>query len=943
MATQTLYQRLGGKAAIEAAVELFYSKVIADASIKHFFNNVDMNALKRMQIQFLTLAFGGSKKYNGKSLAEAHSHLVDKGLDDSHFDAVLGHLGASLDELGVSADLIQEAAAVAESVRDDVLGRTAGGKSSAKGSGGGDTDAAKFMSAIEGSATSMMMVDRDLVITYANDATLKMIAENLSEFEATYPGFSLNDLIGSCIDTFHKNPAHQRKLLSDPSNLPWKADVNVGSLTFALNVSAMKDSKGTYIGNTLEWSDVTEARRQAEKAARSQSSIDGSATAMMTADRDLIITYINEATKNMVAENIADFEASFPGFSLDDLVGSCIDIFHKNAAHQRKILSDPANLPWKADIKVGELLFELNVSAMKDGKGNYIGNTLEWANVTQARKQANEAARMQSSISGSATAMMMIDRDLVVTYINDATKNLLTQNIADFEATFPGFSVDSLVGTCIDIFHKNPAHQRKILSDKNNLPYHADIRVGDLYISLNMSAMLDIDGNFIGTTLEWANITEARKQADEAARMQSSISGSATAMMMIDRDLVITYVNEATNNLLTENLGDFQEAFPGFSVEALVGTCIDIFHKNPAHQRKILSDKNNLPYRADIRVGDLYITLNMSAMLDMDGNFIGTTLEWANVTESKIAANVINDTIRQLDERTVNLNEATETMVSMSAEVTSQVGSITQETSSAASGAEEMSNTMTGISSAAEQASANINSVAVATEQMTNSVAEIANNAEKAREVTQSAVKNVGNASERVEELDLAAREISKVIEVIVEIAEQTKLLALNATIEAARAGEAGKGFAVVANEVKELAKQTREATIDIRQKIENMQSSTKGTVDEIGNIHEVINDVNEIVTIIATSVEEQNVTTKDIANNISQATIGVQDVTSSVVEVTKVAQEIAENLNNINGGINEVGDASATLVSSINTVKDTSGGLTDMVTKLRDQSAKSA
>jgi methyl-accepting chemotaxis protein len=113
------------------------------------------------------------------------------------------------------------------------------------------------------------------------------------------------------------------------------------------------------------------------------------------------------------------------------------------------------------------------------------------------------------------------------------------------------------------------------------------------------------------------------------------------------------------------------------------------------------------------------------------------------------------------------------------------------------------------------------------------------------------------------------------VVETITEISEQVNLLALNATIEAARAGEAGKGFAVVANEIKELAKQTSAATLEIKEKIQNIQGSTDGTVKGINEISEVIRSVNEIVGTIATAVEEQSAATKEIASNIAQASRG--------------------------------------------------------------------
>jgi len=120
----TLYDKIGGEAAVDAAVGLFYDKVLADERIKHFFEGLDMERQHRMQKGFLTFAFGGPNNYSGKSMAAAHRKLVDEqGLDDSHFDAVIEDLGATLVELGVPDELIAEAAGIAESVRDAVLGR----------------------------------------------------------------------------------------------------------------------------------------------------------------------------------------------------------------------------------------------------------------------------------------------------------------------------------------------------------------------------------------------------------------------------------------------------------------------------------------------------------------------------------------------------------------------------------------------------------------------------------------------------------------------------------------------------------------------------------------------------------------------------------------------------------------------------------------------------
>jgi len=121
----TLYERLGGQAAVDTAVENFYRKVLADDRIAHFFDDVDMDRQIAKQKAFLTMVFGGPANYTGLDMREGHRHLVERGLNDSHVDVVIELLGQTLRELGVSETDIAEVARIANSVRDDVLNRPA--------------------------------------------------------------------------------------------------------------------------------------------------------------------------------------------------------------------------------------------------------------------------------------------------------------------------------------------------------------------------------------------------------------------------------------------------------------------------------------------------------------------------------------------------------------------------------------------------------------------------------------------------------------------------------------------------------------------------------------------------------------------------------------------------------------------------------------------------
>lgn len=119
----SLYEELGGTEAIAAAVESFYRRMIGDDRVSHFFDDVDMDRQMSKQAAFLTMVLGGPHNYTGKDMREGHKHLVSRGLNDTHVDIVVEHLGATLRELGVAEEKVQRVADIANSVRDDVLNR----------------------------------------------------------------------------------------------------------------------------------------------------------------------------------------------------------------------------------------------------------------------------------------------------------------------------------------------------------------------------------------------------------------------------------------------------------------------------------------------------------------------------------------------------------------------------------------------------------------------------------------------------------------------------------------------------------------------------------------------------------------------------------------------------------------------------------------------------
>jgi methyl-accepting chemotaxis protein len=268
----------------------------------------------------------------------------------------------------------------------------------------------------------------------------------------------------------------------------------------------------------------------------------------------------------------------------------------------------------------------------------------------------------------------------------------------------------------------------------------------------------------------------------------------------------------------------------------------------------------------------------------------------------------------------------------VSEQMASNVEQTADRSSNVAAASEEMTTSMNSVAAAAEQATANIQTIVSAVEEMSSTISEIADNTAKGGETTARAVETAENVSKKVDDLGRAATEISKVTETISDISEQTNLLALNATIEAARAGEAGKGFAVVAGEIKALAQQTAEATNEISTRISGVQATTEESVEAIGSIVGIINEINDIVTTVAAAIEEQSTATQEIVSNVGQAAAGVNEVNENISQVSVVVGEVNTDINLVNQATDEVRSGGLQVKSSAAKLSDLAGELNEMV-----------
>ncbi len=259
-----------------------------------------------------------------------------------------------------------------------------------------------------------------------------------------------------------------------------------------------------------------------------------------------------------------------------------------------------------------------------------------------------------------------------------------------------------------------------------------------------------------------------------------------------------------------------------------------------------------------------------------------------------------------------------------------------QRSESVAAAAEEMSANMGSVAAATEEAAANVNMMTAATEEIGSTVGEIRTSTAKARDITDQAVKEAVDISHKVDELGISAQDIGKVTETITEISSQTNLLALNATIEAARAGEAGKGFAVVANEIKDLARQTAEATGEIKQRIDGIQNSTSVTVGGIRTITEIINEIDAIVSNIATALDAQAGTMTELTSNIQQAGQGIGEVAENVAQSSTVSQEIASDISQVSHAAGEITDGTGQVKEKADELKNYAANLRTLIEKFK-------
>ena len=512
-----------------------------------------------------------------------------------------------------------------------------------------DSSHVALVKALEVCDTSVMLADQDNNITYLNQSVKDMLSAAEKDIQSELPSFQVSHLMGTNMDSFHKNPNHQRNMVRNLSEV-YKTEISVGELTFSLIATPIFDDSGERLGTVVEWKDRTAELKRQEKEqqeaannARIRSALDVCQANVMMADENLNIIYVNESGQEMIKNAESDLRKDLPNFNASQLLGTCVDDFHKNPAHQRSLIAN-LRAPYITNIKAGGRTFNLVATPVFNESGKNIGTVVEWNDRTEALKVEEEAqkvnadnARIRSALDVCQANVMMADENFNIVYMNNCIQDMLKSAESDIRKELPNFDTSNLMGTCVDSFHKNPSHQRSML-DRLQGNYQANIEIGGRTFNLVATPVKDNQNERIGTVVEWVDRTEAlkleqeqKRVADDNARIKQALDGASANVMVADKEMNIVYMNKAVLSMMQTAESDIRKDIPSFNSSALVGSNADIFHKNPVHQRNMVAALSDT-LQSEIIVGGRTFKLVANPIHNQDNERIGAIVEWTDRT-----------------------------------------------------------------------------------------------------------------------------------------------------------------------------------------------------------------------------------------------------------------------------------------------------------------------
>ncbi len=589
--------------------------------------------------------------------------------------------------------------------------------------------------------------------------------------------------------------------------------------------------------------DMNETRKIAQETTRIKVALDNVSTNVMMADTDLNIIYMNKSIVTMLTAAEADLKKVLPSFNVSTLMGTNIDGFHKNPSHQRNLLSTFTST-YTTQIKVAGLTFRLSANPVIDEKGERLGAVVEWANITEElaaqereRQLAEENLRVRIALDNVSTGVMIADNERNIIYVNKAVVKTLSGAEADIRKQLPNFSANSLVGTNIDGFHKDPSHQARMLSTFTS-SYTANLVVGGRNLRVTANPVINDKGDRLGAVAEW-----------------------------IDRTAEVGVEQEISQVVEAAVMGDFKTRLDSSNKEGFFKT--------------LAEGMNKLLETSDIGLNEVVRVLNALSRGDLTESI--TNEYFGTFGQLKDDSNATVENLRNLIEQ---IKTAAESINTAAKEIAAGNMDLSQRTEEQASSLEETASSMEELASTVKQNAEN----AKQANQMASAASGVA---VKGGEV-------VGEVVNTMSAINESSRKIVDIISVIDGIAFQTNILALNAAVEAARAGEQGRGFAVVAGEVRNLAQRSAAAAKEIKQlisdSVEKVEDGSK-LVEQAGStMDEVVTSVKRVTDIMA-EITAASVEQSSGIDQVNQAVTQMDEVTQQNAALVEEAAAAAESL----------------------------------------------